>query len=52
MLPQKLLVLKVDTYRWYWVLGKIFWLNHRRNQYILSQTQGCCDTKKEMKWKL
>jgi hypothetical protein len=41
MLPRKLLALKVNTYRWYWVLGKIFWLNHRRNQYILSKTQGC-----------
>ncbi len=36
------LALKVNnTYRWYWVLGQIFWLNRRRNQYILSKTQGC-----------
>ncbi len=42
MLPRKLLALKVNTtYRWYWVLGKIFWLNCRRSQYILSKTLGC-----------
>jgi hypothetical protein len=41
---KRTVALKVNTYRWYWVLGKIFWLNHRKNQFILSKTQGCRHT--------